>query len=199
MTPLFRSLMATDFDRLPAPIRELHDRRGDCRADGRCRIELGGTRLARLLATLMLLPPEGSDVALTVSFGVRDGIETWRRNFAGAVMTSRLRRGAGALAGLVIEQRFPLTAAIRLVADAAGVTYRPVRCWLFGLRLPAWLQPSMAARESVVDGRFHFDVEIGVPLAGRIIRYRGWLRPASPEKAAFDLAPGYQAPVAPSE
>jgi hypothetical protein len=199
MTPLFRSLMTTDFDRLPAPIRELHDRRGDCRADGRCRIERGGTRLARLLAMLMLLPPEGSDVALTVSFGVRDGIETWRRNFAGAVMTSRLRRGAGALAGLVIERRFPLTAAIRLVADAAGVTYRPVRCWLFGLRLPSWLQPTVTARESVVDGRFHFDVEIGAPIAGRLIRYRGWLRPASPEKAPLDLAPGNHAPVAPPE
>jgi hypothetical protein len=31
----------------------------------------------------MLLPREGRHVALTVSFGVRDGIETWRRNFAG--------------------------------------------------------------------------------------------------------------------
>jgi hypothetical protein len=199
MTPLFRSLMAAEFDHLPAPIRELHDRRGDCRAEGRCRIELGGTRLARVLARLMLLPPEGNDVALTVSFGVRDGVETWRRNFAGAVMTSRLQRGAGGLAELVIERRFPVTAAIRLVADAAGVTYRPVRCWLFGVRLPPWLQPRVAARESVVHGRFHFDVEIGAPLFGRIIRYRGWLCPASLEKAVFDLAPGNQALAAPSE
>jgi hypothetical protein len=199
MTPLFRSLMAADFDHLPAPIRELHDRRGDCRATGRCQVERGDTRLARLLATLMLLPPAGGDVALTVSFGVGDGIETWHRNFAGAVMTSRLQRGAGALAGLVIERRFPLTAAIRLVADAAGVTYRPVGCWLFGLRLPSWLRPSVTARESVQDGCFHFDVEIGAPLAGRIIRYRGWLRPASPEKAVLDVAPGNQALVAPPE
>jgi hypothetical protein len=199
MIPLFRSLMAAEFDRLPTPIRELHDHRGDCRAEGCCRIELGGTRLARLLARLMLLPPAGSDVALTVSFGVREGVETWRRDFAGAVMTSRLQRGRGALAGLVIERRFPLTAAIRLVADTAGVTYRPVRCWLFGLRLPSWLQPTVAARESVADGRFHFDVEIGAPLAGRLIRYRGWLRPASPEKAILDLAPGNQVLVAPPE
>ena len=31
----------------------------------------------------MLLPPEGSDVALTVSVDVLDGLEIWRRNFAG--------------------------------------------------------------------------------------------------------------------
>jgi hypothetical protein len=114
-------------------------------------------------------------------------------------MTSRLRRGAGRLDGLAIERRFPLPAAIRLVADTAGVTDQPIRCWRFGLRLPSWLQPTVAARESVIDDRFHFDVEIGAPLAGRTIRYRGRLRPASAEKALLDFAPGNEAVVAPSE
>jgi hypothetical protein len=199
MTPLFRSLMEAEFDRLPAPIRELHDRGGDCAAAGRCSIELGRTRLARIMARLMLLPPEGSDVALTVSFDVLDGLEIWRRNFAGTAMTSRLRRGDGTLTGLLIERRFPVAAAICLVADAAGVVYEPVHCWLFGLRLPSRLRPIVAARESAVDGRFHFDVEIGAPLVGRIIRYRGWLRPASPGKAVLDLAPENPACGAPRE
>jgi hypothetical protein len=199
VTPLFRSLLADDFDRLPAPIRELHDRRGDCAAAGRCRIELGRTRLALILARLMRLPSAAGDVPVTVSFAVRDGGETWRRNFGGAMLTSRLRRGEGALAGLLIERRFPVAAAIRLVADAGGVVYEPVRSWLFGLPLPSRLQPKVTARESVADGNFQFDVEIGAPLIGRIIRYRGWLRPVSAEKPVGDFAPGNQAGGAPAE
>ena len=52
---------------------------------------------------------------------------------------------------------------------------------LFGSRwrLPAWLAPGGTAFESVEDGRFRFDVEIGAPLVGRIVRYRGWLQRAA--------------------
>jgi len=80
-----------------------------------------------------------------------------------------------------------------------GVVYEPVRGWLFGLPLPSSLRPQVAARESVADGTFQFDVEIGAPLIGRIIRYRGWLRPVSAEKPVGDLAPGNQAGGAPAE
>ncbi len=47
----------------------------------------------------------------------------------------------------------------------------------FGVPLPLWLGPTTAAHEEVVDGRFRFDVEIGHPLTGMIVRYRGWLAP----------------------
>lgn len=198
MTPLFRRLIA-EFDRLPAPIRRLHDRRGDCRAAGRCTVELGATRLARAVARLLWLPPAGSEVALTVDFTVGEDGEIWRRNFAGVVVASRLRCGRGALAGLMIERRFPVAAAMRLVGDSAGVTYAPRRCWLFGLPVPSWLGPRVRARESVVAGRFHFDVSIGAPLLGTIIRYRGWLVPALGEEAVGDLAPGNHALGAPPE
>jgi hypothetical protein len=31
------------------------------------------------------------------------------------------------------------------------------------------------AMESEEDGRFRFDVRIGLPLIGQLVRYRGWL------------------------
>ena len=49
---------------------------------------------------------------------------------------------------------------------------------LFGIPLPLWLAPTTTAHEEIVDGRFHFDVEIGHPLTGMIVLYRGWLQPA---------------------
>lgn len=43
--------------------------------------------------------------------------------------------------------------------------------------LPALLLPSGDSREYESDGRFHFEVEVAHPLAGRIVQYRGWLEP----------------------
>jgi hypothetical protein len=40
-----------------------------------------------------------------------------------------------------------------------------------------WLCPTSTAYEHVEDGRFAFHVEIGHPLTGLIVRYRGWLTP----------------------
>ena len=53
-----------------------------------------------------------------------------------------------------------------------------VRRWsAFGVPLPLALAPRGEAFESADDGRFNFHVEIGLPLIGLIVRYRGWLVP----------------------
>ena len=50
---------------------------------------------------------------------------------------------------------------------------RGMRCC--GLALPRALWPLIAAVESEQEGRFCFDVQIGLPRLGRLVRYRGWL------------------------
>ena len=51
-----------------------------------------------------------------------------------------------------------------------------VRGWrLFDVPLPMVLCPQSTSFEFELDGRFHFHVEIRHPLAGLIVRYRGWL------------------------
>jgi len=53
-----------------------------------------------------------------------------------------------------------------------------LRRWSFlGIPLPMWLCPKSVAHELVESGRFAFHVEIGHPLVGLIVRYRGWLAP----------------------
>jgi hypothetical protein len=44
-----------------------------------------------------------------------------------------------------------------------------------GIRLPRWCWPHVKAFETAAGGRFRFDVEIGLPAIGRLVRYRGWL------------------------
>ena len=43
--------------------------------------------------------------------------------------------------------------------------------------MPRWLMPGGDSFETVEDGRFRFHVEIRLPLAGLVVRYRGWLEP----------------------
>ena len=66
-------------------------------------------------------------------------------------------------------------------ADDAGLALllRGVR--ILGLPLPRVLWPRIRAGESVVAGRFVFDVEIRLPLAGLLIHYRGHLEPVRPQ------------------
>jgi Domain of unknown function (DUF4166) len=53
-----------------------------------------------------------------------------------------------------------------------------VRRWaLFDVALPLFFAPRGDAFEFEESGRFHFDVTIGAPWIGAIVRYRGWLAP----------------------
>ena len=63
-----------------------------------------------------------------------------------------------------------------LEAAGCGPTMRIERWWLGPLRLPIALAPCATAREWDADERFHFDVEIALPLIGLIVIYCGWLR-----------------------
>lgn len=41
-------------------------------------------------------------------------------------------------------------------------------------------RPYRLVQACMIDGKFWFDVEIGHPMAGLIVRYRGWLEPVRP-------------------
>jgi Domain of unknown function (DUF4166) len=54
---------------------------------------------------------------------------------------------------------------------------------IFGIPLPGFLLPSSNTFENADDqGRFRFDVRLGLPVSGLLAHYRGWLLPASPAK-----------------
>ena len=57
--------------------------------------------------------------------------------------------------------------------DRLALLMRGMRCC--GVPLPRALWPQIAATETERDGVFCFDVEIGLPGIGRLVRYRGWL------------------------
>ena len=77
----------------------------------------------------------------------------------------------------VIEERFgPIAIRMVLVPRSDGLDMVRSSGRLGPIRLPTFLLPSIKAEERVEGGRRHrFDVEIGLPLIGRIVAYRGYL------------------------
>ena len=178
MKPLYARALGDAWRRLPEPIRRLHTPGPGMTATGSATVERGSNWVARLVAALFRFPPAGRDVPLRVTFTVGDGREVWRRDFAGATFASEQREGAGRDTHLIVERFGPLAFGLALVVDSDKLRLVP-RTWrLLGIPMPAALMPYGEAFETAVDGRFHFNVEIRLPLVGRIVRYRGVLVPS---------------------
>lgn len=175
--PVYRQVLGSAWDAMPAAWRDLHQlAEGETRTvSGRASVERGRGLLAQLAGAVMGFPKAGADVPVQVEFSRRKGVETWRRTFAGKSFTSTQALGRGRSDHLVIERFGPVAVHMAVVTD--GETMRLIirRFTVFGVPLPLWLGPTTTAGERIEDGRFHFDVEIGHRLTGRIVRYRGWL------------------------
>ena len=79
--------------------------------------------------------------------------------------------------GGLIEERFgALAVRMQLTARGDGLDMAPVSATWHGIPLPKSVLPRIKAEERVDEGgRHRFDVEIAVPLAGRLVAYRGYL------------------------
>ena len=169
--PLYRRLLGARFEHLPARVRELHDVTGTNEWMGRADVERGRSLAARVVATLFGLPPAGRDQALRVTFQVYGDGEIWSRTFGNAVFRSvQYERG-----GLLNERVGPSTFVFALDTSADGMALKLRGVRFLGVPLPGFLAPSVRTFESERDGRYRFEVEAGLPLLGRIVRYAGWL------------------------
>ena len=61
--------------------------------------------------------------------------------------------------------------------EPGQVFHYPYRWRLAGIPMPKALLPTGSTFETEADGRFAFDIDIALPLIGRIVAYRGTLRP----------------------
>lgn len=176
--PVYRQVMANAYDAMPEAWRAVHDlREGSLTAAGRASVERGRGLLARLVGAVIGFPKAGADVPVSVTFERKGRGELWTRTFAGKSFSSWQEPGRLSLRHLVVERFGPLAIAMAPVVEDGGMSLVIRRFSAFGIPLPLWLSPTTAAHEEIVDGRFHFDVEIGHPLTGMIVRYRGWLAP----------------------
>ncbi|MCW3847310.1 DUF4166 domain-containing protein [Sphingomonas sp. LB-2] len=176
--PLYARAMGARFAALPPLVRAIHEVQADGGAEGEGMVTRGANPLAGLFAAMMGMPPSGS-TPLHVGFAERDGEERWTRDFGGHRFASVLSEREGG----VTERFGPLRFGFDLPSDGEGLRMVLSGWSLFRIPLPRFLAPRIAAREWQEGERFRFEVEVTMPLIGRIVHYTGWLRPIGLEKA----------------
>jgi hypothetical protein len=183
--PLYQRILGDAWHRLPAPVREMHHCLGPKMVKGQADVLRGRYLLARLIASVVGFPAAGRQVPVQVVFTPGARGESWTRTFAGRSFTSFQSEGRGTHAHLLRERFGPLTFDLALVVEGAKLRL-VVRHWsLWGLPLPLILAPGGDSYETVIDGRFHFHVEIRHRLIGLIVAYRGWLAVSQRADAAI--------------
>jgi len=182
--PLYQRVLGEAWRSLPQPLRAMHDLKDTLVAEGRATVERSKSVVARLIGSLFGFPRAGEGVPVKVSFRLQDGREIWRREFAGRVMQSTQEEGRGRFERLVCERFGPFCFGFALVLDGGRMNIVVRRWTAFGIPMPRSWAPGGDAYESAEDGRFNFHVEIGLPLIGMIVRYRGWLVPSATVRPA---------------
>lgn len=177
---LYRRLLGSAYDALPAEIQALHDATA---AEGQASVEHGSGLLARLVATAARFPTPTPQTPVRVTFGRIGASEIWSRLFGEKRFCSEQFEGVGRSDRLLVERFGRLDFSMALVVGAGRLSLRLRRWTVCGVPMPFALAPRIEAFESVESGRFRFNVEIGHPLTGLIVRYRGWLKPAAPADA----------------
>ncbi len=175
--PLYRRVLGEAWDALPEPLQRIHDLKTSLIAEGLAQVDRGSGVLARLAAAIMRFPKAGKDIPVRVDFRKQEGREHWQRSFGGRAFSSTQEEGRGRFERLLCERFGPLAFGLALVLDGGRMRLVVRRWTCFGVPLPVALAPRGEAYEHVTDGRFCFFVEIGHPLIGLIVRYRGWLVP----------------------
>ncbi|MEM7192498.1 MAG: DUF4166 domain-containing protein [Pseudomonadota bacterium] len=170
--PLFRRVLAKDWDNVPAPIATIHEIGDGVTWHGAATVLAGPSLLARMVSVIGRLPPSAENVSLTVQM-IPDGSgETWLRRFGTHPMSSLLIPGRAP--GTINETLGGITAYLRLHANAHGILQTLEGMRLCGIPLPKVLWPDLKIEESAVGDTYRFLVAIsiwGIPL----LRYEGHL------------------------
>jgi hypothetical protein len=173
-TPLYQRLLGNAWESLPTSLKKMHAMQ---KAEGRATVEVGRNPIAWLIAKVVGFPKAGDDIPVKVSFEKKKNGELWQRTFAGRSFSSFHAEGQGYSERLLSEQFGPFKFDQALVVADGKLSF-VVRKWnMLGVPLPRGLAPMGDAFEHEVDGRFHFHVEIKLPVIRLIVRYQGWLIP----------------------
>lgn len=171
--PLYSRIMGEGFGALHPAIVQAHSFGLD-RLEGLARVDGAGGAPARLVSRMFGFPREADEVPVTVRFDRRGSGETWTRTFGDRTFSSHLDQKGG-----LLRERFgPLRFTFRLMERDGGIAMIPVAWSLLGMPLPGRLQPDGVATERGLLGAFTFDVPINVPIIGKVVHYKGHLRPS---------------------
>jgi len=171
---LFERAIGPAFATLPTSIRALHETSGRSVWRGQASVEGAANPVAGLVARVFGFPKTGQGVPVEVRIDADRDCSVWRREIAGSRFQSRL--SSPKPGGRVVESFGPCAFDLTLTPEDGRLVYT-VQGWrLLGVPMPKrWAPTTVTHEKEDAEGRFAFDVEIGLPIAGRMVRYRGWL------------------------
>lgn len=168
---LFPMLLGAEWNALDGPVRRMHGDTPRLQAHGEADVS-GATNVpARLLRRLLGLPAPGPQRRLDLSIERSGSHETWRRNFAGSQMRSKLAPVGGRLR----ERLGPMTFRFALCRDHHAIEWQFCGARFAGLPLPRRMLGSVRSRSGSRDGRYTFEVDVRIPWIGNLVSYHGWL------------------------
>lgn len=168
---LFPTLLGDEWMRLPEAVRRMHDDAPQVRARGEA--DVGGAThpLARIARRLLRLPEPGAGQALEFSIERRADRETWTRKFADHPMRSTLTQS-----GTQLRERLgPVTFFFELRHRGDAIDWQLRGARVLGLPLPRGFFGDVISRSGSDHERYAFEVDVRLPLIGRLVAYRGWL------------------------
>ena len=171
---LYRRVLGSAYEEMPVAWRALHDS-GASTWKGQCLCDPAETWGGRLVSRLFQFPAGESEAPISVEFTMSGAGEVWTRRIGRRVMRSRQYIGVRGRRGAVVEQFGPLAFDLDLPIDKGRMDLVMTGARFLGVPLPRWCWPRVRAFETGGEGKFRFDVEIGLQGIGRLVRYRGWL------------------------
>jgi Domain of unknown function (DUF4166)/Saccharopine dehydrogenase NADP binding domain len=171
---LYRRALGGAYEDMPAVWRALHDS-GASTWKGQCVCDPAATRMGRLISRLFQLPAAENEAPISVEFTMSGAGEIWTRRIGRRVMRSRQYIGVRKKRGAIVEQFGPLAFDLELPIEKGRLDFVMTGARFLGIALPRRCWPRVRAFETGAEGKFRFDVEIGLPGIGRLVRYRGWL------------------------
>jgi len=173
---LFRHVLGSAFDTLPAKVQEFHNLPTASQWSGLANVKRGHGVLASIICACLGFPHTAENVPVNVSITPEDDRERWVRNFDGKVFSSFQRRGTNKDEFLLVESFGVLDFAVALVIEEDKLCFVPRRWSCFGIPLPGFLLPKGRSFETEKNGLFCFNIEIVAPMVGLIVSYEGNLK-----------------------
>lgn len=172
---LFPGMLGVAWTRLPESVRHLHGGQSSL-ARGSAHVDGDRHWRARLVRALARLPPPTEAIDLALEIRTHATGERWLRRFGQRPMRTELA-GSTRHAGALEERLGParLTFVFEVVDARLHWIVREVR--VLGVTLPLHWFRGMRASCSEEHGRYAFDIDVRLPLVGRLVAYSGWLEP----------------------
>jgi len=170
---LFQQVLGADFEELPAAVRSGHQVSNTKTMRGRVDVVRGKNPLAQLAANIIGFAKTGSNKPITISMEVLDGMEIWTRTIDGQSFCSALSKASNPFE---IYERFgPIKFKMKFRIEDEKLHYDIISAKMLGIPFPKFLLPKSITHERAEAGKFIFDVEVRLPLLGRLIAYKGRL------------------------